>query len=185
MAVDLGQIIPPLVRAKVARVTFDVDFVYSRTRENIERIAVALAPHSPHLRDAPPGLPFAWDVRTISSGLNFTLTTKLGDVDLFGEVAGGDTYQDLLAHCLCVPNRHFACPEWGSRLKTCWAHRLQVYVPCTGFLSDVSLFTSALVPFSKSIPHALSRARVAIQINKNIQIGTSRIRNPSQITYGW
>jgi hypothetical protein len=111
MAVDLAQIIPPLVRAKVdfiliggmaailhgsARVTFDVDLVYSRTHENIERLAAALAPHGPYLRDAPRGLPFAWDAKTIRSGLNFTLTTSLGDVDLFGEVAGGRTYEDLL-----------------------------------------------------------------------------------------
>ena len=113
MAVDLAQIIPPLVRAKVdfiliggmaailhgsARVTFDVDLVYSRTDENIQRLADALASHKPYLRGAPPDLPFAWDAKTIRSGLNFTLTTALGDVDLFGEVAGGDTYQDLSAH---------------------------------------------------------------------------------------
>jgi hypothetical protein len=57
MAVDLAQIIPPLVRAKVdfiliggmaailhgsARVTVDVDLLYSRTPENIERLAAAL-----------------------------------------------------------------------------------------------------------------------------------------------
>ena len=103
MAVDLAQIIPPLVKAKVdfiliggmaailhgsARVTFDVDLVYSRTDENIERLVTALAPHCPYLRDAPPKLPFSWDAKTISGGLNFTLTTKLGDVDLFAEVAG-------------------------------------------------------------------------------------------------
>jgi hypothetical protein len=113
MAVDLAQIIPPLVRAKVdfiliggmaailhgsARVTFDVDLVYSRTDENIQRLTDALASHKPYLRGAPPDLPFAWDAKTIRSGLNFTLTTALGDVDLFGEVAGGDTYQDLSAH---------------------------------------------------------------------------------------
>jgi hypothetical protein len=117
MAVDLAQIIPPLVRAKVdfiliggmaailhgsARVTFDVDLVYSRTDENMQRLADALAPHKPYLRDTPPGLPFALDVRTIRSGLNFTLTTSLGDVDLFGVVAGGKTYQDLLPHSFDV-----------------------------------------------------------------------------------
>src|ERR671918_2075235 len=113
MAVDLAQIIPPLARAKVnfiliggmaailhgsARVTFDVDLVYSRTHENIERLAAALAPHVPYLRDAPPNLPFSWDTKTISAGLNFTLTTNLGDVDLFGELATSDTYEDLLPH---------------------------------------------------------------------------------------
>ncbi len=41
-------------------------------------------------------LPFAWDAKTISGGLNFTLTTDLGDVDLFSEVAGSETYSDVL-----------------------------------------------------------------------------------------
>ncbi len=71
-----------------ARVTFDV--------ENIERLATALAPYRPYLRDAEPNLPFARDAKTISGGLNFTLTTDLGDVDLFGEVAGSETYSDVL-----------------------------------------------------------------------------------------
>jgi hypothetical protein len=117
MAVDLAQIIPPLVREKVdfiliggmaailhgsARVTFDVDLIYSRKYENIERLAAALAPGVPYLRDAPPNLPFAWDAKTIRSGLNFSLTTNLGDVDLFGELAGGDTYHDLLPHSFDV-----------------------------------------------------------------------------------
>jgi predicted nucleotidyltransferase len=115
MAVDLAQIIPPLVRAKVdfvliggmaailhgsARVTFDVDLVYSRAHENIERLAAALAPHRPYLRDAPPNLPFAWNAKTIRHGLNFTLTTALGDLDLFGEVTDAETYSDLLPHSL-------------------------------------------------------------------------------------
>ncbi len=30
--------------------------------------------------------------------MNFTLTTDLGDIDLLGEVAGGETYQTLLQH---------------------------------------------------------------------------------------
>jgi predicted nucleotidyltransferase len=33
-----------------------------------------------------------------TTGLNFTLTTTLGDIDLFGEVAGGGSYSDLLQH---------------------------------------------------------------------------------------
>jgi len=111
MAVDLAQVIPPLVRANVdfiliggmaailhgsARVTFDVDLIYSRALENIERLAAALAPYRPYLRDAKPNLPFAWDAKTIRDGLNFALTTDLGDVDLFGEVAGSETYSDVL-----------------------------------------------------------------------------------------
>ena len=76
--------------------TFDVDLIYSRTLENIERLAAALAPYRPYLRDAKPNLPFAWDAKTIRDGLNFALTTDLGDVDLFGEVAGSETYSDVL-----------------------------------------------------------------------------------------
>ncbi len=30
--------------------------------------------------------------------MNFTLTTDLGDIDLLGEVADGETYQTLLPH---------------------------------------------------------------------------------------
>jgi hypothetical protein len=61
------------------------------------RLADALAPHSPYLRGAPPGLPFRWDADTIRRGLNFTLTTSFGDLDLLGEIAGGGGYLDLLA----------------------------------------------------------------------------------------
>ena len=76
--------------------TLDLDVVYSRDRENIRRLATALRDHHPYLRNAPPGLPFAWDERTIRNGLNFTLTTDFGDLDLLGEIAGGGSYQALL-----------------------------------------------------------------------------------------
>ena len=79
-----------------ARATFVVDVVYERTRENIREIARALAPYKPYLRGAPPNLPFAFDEATIRNGLNFTLTTTLGDLDLLGEVVGGGNYQQLL-----------------------------------------------------------------------------------------
>ena len=79
-----------------ARVTYDVDVVYRRSRDNHERLVEALGPHAPYLRGAPPGLPFRWDVGTIERGLNFTLTTDLGAVDLLGEVVGGGWYEDLI-----------------------------------------------------------------------------------------
>jgi predicted nucleotidyltransferase len=80
----------------VARSTNDVDLVYARDPENLKRLVAALASHQPYLRGAPPGLPFRWDERTIRSGLNFTLTTTLGDLDLLGEVGGGGNYEQLL-----------------------------------------------------------------------------------------
>jgi hypothetical protein len=48
-------------------------------------------------------------------GLNFTLVTSLGDVDLLGAIPGGGTYEELLAdavelqvfrtRCLCLSLR--------------------------------------------------------------------------------
>ena len=81
-----------------AFITQDLDVVYARHRENIRRLAAALQPCQPYLRDAPPGLPFQWDEATIRNGLNFTLTTSFGDVDFLGEVTGGGGYGDLLPH---------------------------------------------------------------------------------------
>jgi hypothetical protein len=80
------------------RVTRDIDFVYSRSPENLEKIELALAPWRPRLRGAPADLPFRVDRPTLAAGLNFTLTTDLGDLDLLGEIAGGGTYADLLPH---------------------------------------------------------------------------------------
>lgn len=79
-----------------ARLTHDLDVVYSRSSSNLTRLVAALASHSPYLRGVPPGLPFRWDEATIRRGLNFTLTTDLGDLDLLGEIVGGGTYEDLL-----------------------------------------------------------------------------------------
>ena len=79
-----------------SRLTRDVDVVYRRTRENIAHLVAALTPYQPYLRGAPPGLPFRWDVPTIERGLNFTLTTQLGDVDVLGEIVGGGGYDALL-----------------------------------------------------------------------------------------
>jgi hypothetical protein len=79
-----------------ARVTYDLDIVYRRTSENYEKLVLALRNFSPYLRGAPPGLPFHWDAATIKRGLNFTLVTDIGDLDLLGEVAGGGGYDALL-----------------------------------------------------------------------------------------
>jgi hypothetical protein len=80
----------------LARMTFDVDVVYSRDPANISRIVMALQPYQPYPRDAPPGLPFRFDEGTLRLGMNFTLSTTLGYLDLLGEVTGGGSYADLL-----------------------------------------------------------------------------------------
>jgi hypothetical protein len=81
-----------------ARFTQDVDVAYARTPTNLQRIVTALKPLKPYLRGAPPGLPFEWSVATLTTGLNFTLTTTAGPLDLLGEVTGGGSYADVLAH---------------------------------------------------------------------------------------
>jgi hypothetical protein len=94
------------------RLTVDLDVVYARSDANIRRLTAALAPLDPYLRGAPRGLPFRFDPDTVRRGLNFTLRTSLGDLDLLGEVAGGGGFEALLPHsrelelfgfrCLCL-----------------------------------------------------------------------------------
>jgi predicted nucleotidyltransferase len=110
MKYDYQKLIPTLVKGHVkfiiiggvaavvhgsARATFDLDVVYSRNPDNIRRLVQTLKPYSPYLRDAPGGLPFVFDQETVQKGLNFTLTTQLGNLDLLGEVVAGGTYEDL------------------------------------------------------------------------------------------
>jgi len=95
-----------------SRLTEDLDVVYRRDQKNVETIIKSLAPFAPYLRGAPEGLPFKWEAQTIWNGLNFTLTTSLGPLDLFAEITLGGTYDDLLPHtvtldifdsrCLCL-----------------------------------------------------------------------------------
>jgi predicted nucleotidyltransferase len=85
-----------------SRLTQDLDLVYRRSPENISRLAEALSRQSPYLRGVPPGLPFNWSVATIRAGMNFTLETALGQLDLLGEVTGGGSYEDLLSFSIEV-----------------------------------------------------------------------------------
>lgn len=85
-----------------ARITQDVDVSYSRSPQNLARIVQALAPFEPYLRGAPRGLPFEWSVKTLQAGLNFTLTTTTGDIDLLGEIVGGGRYEDLVPHSTAI-----------------------------------------------------------------------------------
>jgi predicted nucleotidyltransferase len=92
-----------------ARLTSDLDVVYGRGTENIQRIVEALRSIQPYLRGAPPGLPFEWSTETITKGLNFTLTTTLGALDLLGEIAGGGGYKDLLPHTIDIEVAGVSC----------------------------------------------------------------------------
>jgi len=95
-----------------ARLTGELDILYARDPDNIERLTMALAPHAPYLREAPAGLPFRLDPATINRGLNFSLTTSLGDLVLLGELPGAGPFEQVLAdtielelfgsRCLCL-----------------------------------------------------------------------------------
>jgi len=85
-----------------ARVTFDLDVVYDRSSENLERIVRALAPFQPYLRGAPPGLPFKFDSETLKRGLNFTLTTSEGPIDLLGELTGVGSFSEVSANSVAA-----------------------------------------------------------------------------------
>lgn len=114
---DLARLIRALADARVefilvgglaanahgsARVTTDVDVVYARSDANLRRVVKALAPLKPYLRGAPTGLPFDWSVATLRAGLNFTLITSAGPIDLLGEIIGGGGYDMLLPHSSTV-----------------------------------------------------------------------------------
>lgn len=79
-----------------ARVTFDVDICYRRTRENLQRLATALQSLEPTLRNAPPDLPFQIDAVSLALGENFTFGTKLGDLDLLGYLEPIGGYEQLI-----------------------------------------------------------------------------------------
>ncbi len=81
-----------------AYVTFDIDFAYSRTKANLEKISNALAPFRPRPRGFPPELPFVWSASTLANGTAFTLETSIGDIDLFSEVKGLGDYASVLAN---------------------------------------------------------------------------------------
>lgn len=85
-----------------AYVTYDLDICYARNRSNLDRLAEALAPYHPRLRDVPEAVPFFWDARTLQRGMNFTLKTDLGDIDLLGEVTGIGAFEQVRAASIPV-----------------------------------------------------------------------------------
>lgn len=92
-----------LVARGGARLTNDVDVVYSRDKANLERLVTAVGPLHPRLRGAPADLPFFFDARTLQSGLNFTLVTDAGELDLLGEVTGLGGYSQAVAVSSVLP----------------------------------------------------------------------------------
>jgi hypothetical protein len=78
-----------------AYVTLDLDFCYSRTKENLVKIVSALSRFNPRPRDFPKELLYFFDERSLQNATNFTFETDIGDIDLLGEVAGVGSYSEV------------------------------------------------------------------------------------------
>lgn len=79
-----------------ASFTQDLDLCYERSDDNLKRLAKVLIALKASLRGAPEGLPFKPDAPTLKAGLNFTLTTEAGSLDVLGELAGVGGYEELI-----------------------------------------------------------------------------------------
>ncbi len=78
-------------------VTNDLDICYGRNRKNLEALAKSLTDLDAVLRDAPAGLPFRLDARTLAAGDHFTFSTNAGNLDCLGTPAGSEGFSDLIA----------------------------------------------------------------------------------------
>ena len=108
--------------------TRDLDLCFARNRANLQKIATALAPFHPTLRDLPPGLPFVWDETKLRNGTLFTLSTDLGSGDLLGEVLGIGSFEQ--AKEVSVEVDAFDRRIWTLNLsaldqgkKSCWPRK--------------------------------------------------------------
>jgi hypothetical protein len=63
----------------------------------LEKLARALSSFHPLLRAIPDQVPFRLDLSALRSGMNFTLTTDVGDVDILSEVTGIASYLQVEA----------------------------------------------------------------------------------------
>ena len=77
--------------------TFDLDVVYGRYRENLERLAAVLRSLGATLRGATSDVPFQLDAETLEAGDHFTFSTRLGSIDIFGRPAASPRYETLKA----------------------------------------------------------------------------------------
>jgi hypothetical protein len=83
-----------------ARVTYDVDLCYRRTRDNLERLARALNSLKPTLRGAPPDLPFRLDAQSLALRSNFTFDTIHGPLDLLGYLEPIGGYEEAVVNAV-------------------------------------------------------------------------------------
>ena len=85
------------VAAGAPILTTDLDVTPARSRENLERLALALLDLDAKLRSPsdPGGVPFPIDADMLASAESWTLATRAGDLDLMFSPAGTRGYDDL------------------------------------------------------------------------------------------
>jgi predicted nucleotidyltransferase len=81
-----------------AYITADIDICYDRATDNLENLVKALIPFHPRLRGVDKDLPFIFDAKSLKMGLNFTFSTNIGDIDLFGEIQGIGNYEEVVKY---------------------------------------------------------------------------------------
>ncbi len=77
--------------------TFDLDIVHSRKRDNIERLLRALEALDAHYRTSPEKNIMPAETHLASEGHQL-LMTRFGPLDVLGLIGSGHQYEDLLAH---------------------------------------------------------------------------------------
>ncbi|MSR19399.1 MAG: hypothetical protein EXR91_00255 [Gemmatimonadetes bacterium] len=79
-------------------VTEDVDVTAALDRDNLVVLCAALTEMGAKLRTAsdPDGVPFPLEPEMLTTARSWTLTTRLGDLDIIFEPAGSRGYQDLI-----------------------------------------------------------------------------------------
>jgi hypothetical protein len=75
--------------------TNDLDICYARERENLARLAAALAQLKARLRGVPGKGPFLLDARTLEAGDHFTFETRAGNLDILGFPSGSGGFAAL------------------------------------------------------------------------------------------
>lgn len=90
----VGGVAAVLAGAPVS--TFDLDILYRRTPENVERLVGALRKMTAVYRD-PAGRRIEPNAETLASFRMNLLRTRHGDVDVMAEIGDRRTYEDCLA----------------------------------------------------------------------------------------
>jgi hypothetical protein len=82
--------------------TYDVDVMYARDGENLDRLAAVLRELGAKLRGAPPDVAFLLDAKTLEAGGNFTFTTRYGPLDILAYPSGAPPYERVLEEAASI-----------------------------------------------------------------------------------